>query len=234
MREVLVSQNETFLKKIDDLTEDRKAAQADRHKLLQECADLQEQIESMREREARLNGLEGTNRRLEAERQALAAEVERLRATNTALCAQVFGEMAPSSDGDEAMQMMQGKRPMSSEGGTVAEDSLAMVLQLQKRLGDAQDKHWEERQRLQDRIQELERVNSRQAVNNLNNSAKAQAPQPKDKAPAAPRSWVASLGSGIRAPTARAEPKPAPQGPEAMAAALRGGLTRLGDMLPKP
>merc|ERR1719281_2088592 len=99
---------------MDDLTDERKSAKADCEKLLNECVAIQGELEHLRRREKELLGLEGLNRRLEADRQALSAEVERLRATNTALCAQVFGE--DYDDQDESMQMMRGMKTMSSEG----------------------------------------------------------------------------------------------------------------------
>ena len=75
MREVLVSQNEKFMQQIEDLTDERKSVNADREKLISECADLHAQIEEVRNRNAELLGFEGLNRRLDAERQALSSEV---------------------------------------------------------------------------------------------------------------------------------------------------------------
>lgn len=222
MREVLVSQNEQFIQKIDDLTEERKSIKADREKLLNECVTMQGEVEHLRKREKELLGFEGLNRRLEGERQALSAEVERLRATNTALCAQVFGEELANDDTD-AMQMMRGMKPMGADGANVAEDSMQMVLKLQKRLTEREEAHWQERQKLQERLQEMERANMRQGANSLGSGGtKAPAAQAAASNGRGGRSWVATLGGGIGRP---ARPEPEPQGADRVIAQVKGGLS---------
>lgn len=227
MREVLMHKNEQFLKRLDELTDERKAVKADREKLLTECVDLQGDLENLRTREKELLPFEGLHRRLEAERQALSAEVERLRATNTALCAQVFGE--EQNDAEERMTR-------GSEDGVVAEDAnveqLQMVLKLHKRLTNRKDTHWAEREKLLERIQELERATMQHSMTSLDARADGGKASQKKAEPssssASGRSWVTNLGGGIMRPPVKEEP----QGIDKVAAQLRGSLNSMKDWLP--
>merc|ERR1711924_544170 len=100
---------------------------------------------------------------------------------------------------------MRGMKTMSSEGATVAEDSTQMVLKLQKCLAEREERHWAEREKLLERIQQLERTNMQQTVKSQTSMAQTKAG----------KSWVTNFGGGIH----RKEPEP-----KGVAAQIRGGL----------
>merc|ERR1719387_434687 len=89
---------------------------------------IQESDMVAEEDQAEIDGLKGTNKSLLAEVHALKEERDRLRATNEALCAQVFGDAADFNA--DAIRMLRGQKTVKTKGGTVAEDSMAMVVEL--------------------------------------------------------------------------------------------------------
>eukprot|EP00746_Dinoflagellata_sp_MGD_P002474 gnl/MRDRNA2_/MRDRNA2_104822_c0_seq1.p1 gnl/MRDRNA2_/MRDRNA2_104822_c0~~gnl/MRDRNA2_/MRDRNA2_104822_c0_seq1.p1 ORF type:complete len:513 (+),score=135.40 gnl/MRDRNA2_/MRDRNA2_104822_c0_seq1:45-1583(+) len=220
MREALTCQNEQFLKRIIDLTDERKSVKADREKLLKENVEMQSEIENLRPRVKELVGFEGLNRRLEAERQALAEEVERLRATNTALCAFVLG--------DDANNKKDAMKTTGSETGT-AEDSIKMVLKLTKRLRERDQAHSVEQDKMLERIQDLERTNMQRNVLSFGSGgAKASATKTQPaRSNSSATSWITSLGGSLLR-TSTPEPPP----PQGVAAQLRGGLDTMREWLP--
>merc|ERR1711865_886697 len=96
MREVIVQQNESLLSRVEDLTEERKIADADRKQLLETTADLLAEVDSADSRIAKRPQLEVECARIQANQDTITSEVERLRRTNLALAQQIFGE---DSDG---------------------------------------------------------------------------------------------------------------------------------------
>merc|ERR1719174_887074 len=92
MREVIVQQNETLLRKVEDLTDERKTADADRKQLLAATAEVMLQVDSAEGRIAKRPNLEVECVRIQANQDSMTSEVERLRRTNLALATQIFGE----------------------------------------------------------------------------------------------------------------------------------------------
>jgi len=92
MREVIIQQSENLLRKVEDLTDERSTADADRKRLLEAAAELLERVDSGEARLARRADVDRECTTLAAAAQSLGAEVDRLRRTNGALCQQVLGE----------------------------------------------------------------------------------------------------------------------------------------------
>ncbi|CAK0850739.1 unnamed protein product [Prorocentrum cordatum] len=92
LREAVVQQSETSLRRVEDLTDERKTADADRRQLLATAAELLGQVDAAETRVGRRESLESQCKRYEDDSQVLSSEVERYQRTNDALCQQVFGE----------------------------------------------------------------------------------------------------------------------------------------------
>merc|ERR1712078_517661 len=138
MREVIVQQNNELLRKVEDLTEERKTADADRRQLLATTAELLAQVDSAESRIARRSQLEADCASIEANEGTLTSEVERLRRTNLALAQQIFGE---DGDGpyagvlaipfncdvdrtlyDEVSRLLRGQPLLTTSGGSIQAD----------------------------------------------------------------------------------------------------------------
>ncbi|CAJ1342007.1 unnamed protein product, partial [Effrenium voratum] len=178
MREVIVSQSEQLLRRVEDLTAEEKLAAEDRRQLLATAAQLADEVEKAEERVARHSELEEQCIQLDAAQQTLSAEVERLRRTNDALCQQVLGsdgegpftgalEQVSVLDGeedqairDEIGRLVRGQLLLTSQAGSVKADAAALALRLQQLLAEREEAFWVERQRLSDHIISLERTNA--------------------------------------------------------------------------
>ncbi|CAJ1403607.1 unnamed protein product [Effrenium voratum] len=169
MREVIVSQSEQLLRRVEDLTAEEKLAAEDRRQLLATAAQLADEVEKAEERVARHSELEEQCIQLDAAQQTLSAEVERLRRTNDALCQQVLGSDGEVSvlDGeedqairDEIGRLVRGQLLLTSQAGSVKADAAALALRLQQLLAEREEAFWVERQRLSDHIISLERTNA--------------------------------------------------------------------------
>jgi len=183
MREVILQQSEHLVRRVEDLTDERRTADLDRKRLLGTAADLLERVDNAEIRLARSPQLESNCRQLEAGAQTLEAEVERLRRTNGALCQQVLGEDGegplagvllgdtPANvgvDDDEVRQLQEEvcrlvrgrslRRSLPGAGVSVRGDAGALALQLQQLLAEREEAFWVERQRLSDRVMALERA----------------------------------------------------------------------------
>jgi len=182
MREVLAQQSEQLVRKVEDLTDERKTADADRKQLLSLTADLLRQVESANARLARRSELEAASEKLDAESEALRGEVERLRRTNGALCQQVLGEDGDGplagvlSDPDSHMhvddeetrllneavcRLIRGRSvalPGGSPTANVRTDASSLALRLQTLIAEREESFWVEQQRLSDRVAALDRA----------------------------------------------------------------------------
>eukprot|EP00933_Yihiella_yeosuensis_P027756 TRINITY_DN21627_c0_g1_i1.p1 TRINITY_DN21627_c0_g1~~TRINITY_DN21627_c0_g1_i1.p1 ORF type:complete len:503 (-),score=170.29 TRINITY_DN21627_c0_g1_i1:62-1516(-) len=204
MREAVASQSEAYIRRVGGLEAARKNADGDRIKLIQECADLQAQLDAMAPKLAGIADTEGRHAKLEAARAGLADESQRLRDVNGALGAMLLGEEGLSSD----------PQSEGDSGGGVSE-SVMRVLQLQCRLRERQEAQDSEREKMDKRIKELEKA----------------AAQP-DRQPA-PATQSSRRGCGAAsAPAGRKGPEPnAPGGAFASATSvLRGGFGRLREV----
>lgn len=181
MREVLVQQNENLLQKVEDLTEERRTADHDRKQLLSRTADLLAEVDKAEARIKAKPAVESDIKSMEASRQTLVVEVERLRRTNDALCHQVLGEdaegvfagclepnsamssLAPASADSQELyaevgRLVHGQLLRGSSGDSVQADASALALRLQQTLAEREEAFWVERQRLSDRVTALERT----------------------------------------------------------------------------
>jgi len=185
MREVIVSQSEQLLRRVEDLTAEEKLAAEDRRQLLATAAQLAAEVEKAEARVARQTELEDQCRQLDAAQQTLSAEVERLRRTNDALCQQVLGpdgegpfagalQQVSVLDGeedqairDEIGRLVRGQLLLTSQAGSVKGDAAALALRLQQLLAEREEAFWVERQRLSDHIALLERTHNGRTGNLL-------------------------------------------------------------------
>lgn len=144
LREAIASQSEGYVRRVGGLEEARRTADVDRVKLITEIADLQARLDAMTPELATLSSVEGRYAKLEAERQALVVESQRLRDVNVALGAQLLGDDGPAMAGHD-------------EGMAGITEAVSRVLQLQLRLIERQEAQDAERQKLAERIRALER-----------------------------------------------------------------------------
>lgn len=179
MREVIVQQSEDLVRRLDDLTDERKVADADRRQLLATTARLLATVDESEVRLANRATLEELISQMEVSLPTTSAEVERLRGTNDALCQQALGEEAEGkyagalatnrmlmSDSDDSIfadvsRLVHGQQlqaiPRSNSGDAYA-DAAALALLLQQTLAERAEAFWLETQRLSDRIAVLERT----------------------------------------------------------------------------
>lgn len=159
---------------MEALTDETDVADADRKSLLNTVAHMLAQVDDAECRIARKATVESQAEELEASRLALSAEVERLQKTNDAMCQQVLGEdgegpfagalaFAQLSRGDadegihgDIVRLVRGKPLMVSQG-SVQQDASALALKLQQIIAEREEAFWVERQRLSDRVIDLER-----------------------------------------------------------------------------
>ncbi|CAE7469362.1 unnamed protein product [Symbiodinium natans] len=185
MREVIVTQSEQLLRKVEDLTAEEKLAAEDRRHLLERAARLASEVERAEARIAKQSELEEQCAQLDAAQQTLSAEVERLRRTNDALCQQVLGSDGEGPfagalqevsllDGeedqamrDEIGRLVRGQLLLTSQSGSVKGDAAALALRLQQLLAEREEAFWVERQRLSDHISSLERTQNGRTSNLL-------------------------------------------------------------------
>ena len=176
MREVIVQQSESLLRKVEDLSEERKTAEDDRKQLLGLAADLCERVESAESRIAQHQELEKSCVDLEAAVKTLGADAERKRRTNDALCQQALGEegdgplagvLAKSLSragagagalNEDARRLVQGQLLVTSQGDSLQADAQALCLKIQQQLAQREEAFWVERQGLSDRVMALERA----------------------------------------------------------------------------
>eukprot|EP00928_Gymnodinium_smaydae_P049417 TRINITY_DN3315_c0_g6_i1.p1 TRINITY_DN3315_c0_g6~~TRINITY_DN3315_c0_g6_i1.p1 ORF type:complete len:835 (+),score=229.59 TRINITY_DN3315_c0_g6_i1:119-2623(+) len=175
MREVIVQQSEELLRRVQDLTDERQTADADREHLLGQTTELLGKVDDAEARIARAPELETQCQHVESTQGNTSAEVERLRRTNEALCMQVVGEdgegpfagalrrgsMASGEEESLSMEvarLLRGKSSRAQGGGAhVLADAGALALRLQEALAQREESFWVERQRLSDRVTALER-----------------------------------------------------------------------------
>lgn len=232
MREVIIQQSEKLLRKVEDLTDERRTADADRQQLLTWAAGLQAKVEAGEARIARRDELQAHCATLEASRVTVAAEVERLRRTNDALCQQVLHDesegllagvlssetVLSGEDGairDEINRLVRGQLLISTQAGSVKADAMELALKLQQLLAEREEAFWVERQQLSDRVAALERARGGRTGSLLR--------QYDATARGAAAASICSSGGATVAGLAQA--------PAAAAAAVAGRLRQLGSLL---
>ena len=139
LRETIASQSEGYIRRIDHLELARRSADQDRVKLIQECADLQAQLDSMVPALRGLSDLEHRHGALEAAHNALSTQSARLREMNSALGTQLLAEKGALQDVEPTA------------------DSVMRALQLRQKLQERQETQDAERQKLSEKIRALER-----------------------------------------------------------------------------
>ncbi|CAE7225909.1 unnamed protein product [Symbiodinium sp. CCMP2592] len=173
MRETMASQSEGYVKQLVGLEEARRAADSDRIKLMQDCADMQDKLDDLTTREARQASIKGRHTQLQVACRCVADESHRLRDMNAAL-----GEMLLSDE-----------TPTDFTHDDSDADAVMRLLLLQKKLVDRQESYAAEREQLGDKVRDLER--------------KGVSPQFFDPAPAMPtptstQAASSSLVSSVR------------------------------------
>eukprot|EP00435_Cladocopium_sp_Y103_P054260 s1388_g17.t1 len=139
LREAIASQSEGYVRRIDHLELARRSADQDRVKLIQECADLQAQLDSMVPVLRNLSDLEHRHGALEAAQGALTTQSARLREMNAALGAQLLAEKGAVQEVEPTAE------------------SVIRALQLRLKLQERQEAQDAERQKLSEKIRALER-----------------------------------------------------------------------------
>lgn len=196
LREAIASQSEGWLRRVDDLGQQRKMADQDRAKLLTECADLQARLNEISPKLSVVADLEEKHLKAKNMKRNLAEDGLRLQNINAALGVLLLGEDAIPSSGD-------------ADASATAE-ALTRVFQLQKRLNERQEAHAIEKEKLVERIRELERKAAQ--PDQLFDGADNARPPPSKATPAKtpPLAGTASATSAV-------------------ASVFRGGLGRLRD-----
>jgi len=141
LREAIASQSEGYVRKVGGLAQARRSADEDRMKLIQECADMQAQLDAICPELEGLSEVEEHHAKLEAAHNRLFDENQRLRDVNGVLGAQLLGHEGPSQDAAQ---------------GAIS-GAVSRALQLQRKLVARQDVQDSERQQLAERIRSLER-----------------------------------------------------------------------------
>mmetsp|Transcript_71205 Transcript_71205/g.157180 ORF Transcript_71205/g.157180 Transcript_71205/m.157180 type:complete len:454 (-) Transcript_71205:35-1396(-) len=139
LREAIASQSEGYVRRIDHLELARRSADQDRVKLIQECADLQAQLDAMVPVLRNLSDLEHRHGALEAAQGALTTQSARLREMNAALGAQLLAEKGAVQEVEPTAE------------------SVIRALQLRLKLQERQEAQDAERQKLSEKIRALER-----------------------------------------------------------------------------
>ncbi|CAK9058265.1 unnamed protein product [Durusdinium trenchii] len=145
MRETMASQSEGYVKELASLEEARRITFSDRVKLMQDCADLQDKLDSMRSAEAGGALLRGRHTKLQATCRSVADQSQRLRDMNAVLGALLLGDELEVDDRIS---------DMDADETTV----VMRVLTLLKKLLDRQDSYHREKEQLSERIRSLERA----------------------------------------------------------------------------
>jgi len=149
LREAIASQSDKWVRTVDDLEQKRRITDKDRQKLMTECADLQAKLDTIRPELEGVLEVETEHARAQVSRNQLVHESHSLRNVNSALTVMLLGGDSPP--------LMHGE-----EGGPVGiSDALTRVLQLYKRLKDRSEAQSAEKQKLVERLKELERQAAR-------------------------------------------------------------------------
>jgi len=102
---------------------------------------------------------EGKVQRVEDELKTLTTEIERLRSCNAALCSQLFenGEKGDGGCDEDASMLLQGQRPMEDIEADTQDVQIRTIVRLQQKLTDANERHMIEKEKLMDKLQQMER-----------------------------------------------------------------------------
>ncbi|CAK9068495.1 Uncharacterized protein SCF082_LOCUS34480 [Durusdinium trenchii] len=139
LRETIASQSEGYVRRIDHLELARRSADQDRVKLIQECADLQAQLDDLTPALRGLSELERQHGALEATQAALSSQSLRLREMNSALGAQLLADKGAVQEVEPTAE------------------AVIRALQLRHKLQERQESQDAERQKLSEKIRRLER-----------------------------------------------------------------------------
>lgn len=102
---------------------------------------------------------EGKVQRVEDELKTLTTEIERLRSCNAALCSQLFenGEKGNGGCDEDASMLLQGQRPMEDIEADTQDVQVRTIVRLQQKLTDTHERHMIEKEKLMDKLQQMER-----------------------------------------------------------------------------
>lgn len=212
MREMLMQHNETFLEKVDAMTEEHRAAVMDRRRLLEGTANLLDAVEAAEARIAARDQVEAESAQLQTTQLSLTSEVQRLRASNDALMQgleESFDNLRvdPAGLSAEVGKLMRGQGlTNSSLTGSVQADASAVALQIQQVLAEREEAFWVERQKLTDRVAALEKTRGGRTG-----------------------ALLRSYGSAAQADAAPATgfPNSVSEGAASVASSMKGGLAKL-------
>lgn len=142
LREAMASINERSVARVEDLAAERQKADADRAKLVQECADLQAKLDALQPQLEGLDEIENLHRERSTDCENMRTESARLREINASLSVLVMGDQG-------------------AEFADPTSTALRRMLDLYKRLIEREESQAQEKQRLVDRIMQLERQAAR-------------------------------------------------------------------------
>jgi len=146
VREALASQSEDYVRRVGGLEDERRIADADRKKLLQDCADMQARLSAMAPELESIVAVEQKHHALLLEKEELNEQSHRLREINAVLGAQLLGGLEPSGFGHGD----------SNEASAMGE-MLGQLVRLVRRFVERSESHDLEKMKLADRIRMLER-----------------------------------------------------------------------------
>jgi len=151
MREAMASQSEDYVRKVGGLEDERRVADDDRKKLLQDCADMQARLSAMTPDLESIVAVEQKHRGLMVERDELNDQNQRLREINAVLGAQLLGGLDPAGiNGDD--------------GAAAMGEMLGQLVRLVRRFVERSGSHDLEKMKLADRIRTLEREAAQSGV----------------------------------------------------------------------
>lgn len=202
MREAMASQSEDYIRRVGGLEDERRMADTDRKKLLQDCADMQARLRDMAPELESIVAVEQKHRDLLAERKELDEQNQRLQEINAVLTAQLLGGLEPAGIGCGG----------SDDGTAAMGEMLGQLVRLVRRFVERSENHDVEKMKLADRIRMLEREAAQSGI-----AAVEEQPKPASGAARHARSrnqGADEAGGGTLA---------------AASSVLKGGLGRLRD-----
>jgi len=147
MREAMASQSEDYIRRVGGLEDERRIADTDRKKLLQDCADMQARLSAMAPELESIMAVEQKHRDLQTEKEELTEENKRLQEINAVLHAQLLGGLEPVDLGCGN----------SDDGAAAMGEMLGQLVRLVRRFVERSESHNVEKMKLSDRIRMLER-----------------------------------------------------------------------------
>lgn len=152
MREAIASQNESHIRRVVGLEEEKRTTDEDRKKLIKKCADLQDQLTALELELASVTELEERHGKLEAQERCLAEESRRLSDINGALGALLMGNTSVGSP------------THASDGSAVMAEGLMKVFKLRSRYVERMESQIIEKEKLAGKLRALEREAAQTSV----------------------------------------------------------------------